>query len=556
MSVADSVRSLEERRPPSSAIHLFRLHVNPPAAWGADTNVAPIQPSLLPLCELRMQQQWDEQVSRANMDRLVDAFSIDQLDDHGPEEEEQHQPQQQCAGGPGWQCSSLNVSPLSGWRAGMGQAGAGEQMRVTSAPRCAWSADCRMLAAGDSAGRFEIFQVQEELNSWRSVYHIDFDHPVVACLWLANARKYGISRHSSGPADSAAPSPETTTNWDVDPSIGIRRLPFFGPRNTHGEYALVVATADGQLALVYQRDEEWARVVAALRPDPHEPKAAAAAGGPWSNVPRGTITHADMMLVSKKWIYLTVHRAGAAPAKYPHEPGAIPDGLARDGAIMAPMVEVYRIQVEFASDYSPRLFAAPLVVQPIILGTDPDPAGADPPRITHLKLITALNPEVRPVEQNVLGENHYFPLLFVSLGAMPAGGPAARATTAIQVWRLEGAPHAQRPTADQFRRAPPLRLAHMWTEQRQGLLLSVIANRAERQQLRYLFAKPSDKDYRTLMLTWADGRVETLRNYQDHGPAAAGADCFEQCVAPVRSPAEWVIGSVLSPHYTAYFQLV
>ncbi|KAJ2773827.1 hypothetical protein IWQ57_001110, partial [Coemansia nantahalensis] len=164
MSVADSVRSFEERRPPSSAIHLFRLHVTPPPVWGADTNVAPIQPSLLPLCELRMQQQWDEQVSRANMDRLVDAFSIDQPDDRSQDQQSSHQ-----AGGPGVQCSSLNVSPLSGWHAGMSQAGTGEQMRVASAPRCAWSADCKMLASGDSAGRFEIFQVQAELNSWRSV---------------------------------------------------------------------------------------------------------------------------------------------------------------------------------------------------------------------------------------------------------------------------------------------------------------------------------------------------------------------------------------------------
>ncbi|KAJ2797853.1 hypothetical protein H4R21_004156, partial [Coemansia helicoidea] len=452
------------------------------------------------------------------------------------------------AGGPGVQCSSLNVSPLSGWHAGMSQAGTGEQMRVASAPRCAWSADCKMLASGDSAGRFEIFQVQAELNSWRSVYHIDFDHPVVACLWLANARKYGISRRADGPADGPVPPPppHKGTNWDVDPSITIRRLPFFGPRNTQGEYALVVATADGQLVLVYQRDEEWVRVVAALRPDRQDSKTAE--GGPWSSVPRGSITHADMMLVSKKWIYLSVHRAGAAPTTYSYEPGAIPDSLKHDGAITAPMVEVYRIQVEFASDYSPRLFATPLVVQPIIAGAAL--AGPEAPRVTHLKLITALNPEVRPVEKNVLGENHYFPLLFVSLGSLAAGGAAA---TAIQVWRLEGAPHAQQSAGDGPRRAPPLRLAHMWTEQRQGLLLSVIANRAERQQLRYLFAKPSDKDYRTLMLTWADGRVETLRNYQDREP---GADCFGQCVPPVRSPAEWVIGSVLSPHYTAYFQLV
>ncbi|KAJ2908130.1 hypothetical protein GGI21_003194, partial [Coemansia aciculifera] len=96
----------------------------------------------------------------------------------------------------------------------------------------------------------------------------------------------------------------------------------------------------------------------------------------------------------------------------------------------------------------------------------------------------------------------------------------------------------------------------MWTESRQGLLLSVIANRAERQQLRYLFAKPSDKDYRALMLTWADGKVEMLRNYQDHDDRAPNSDCFDTCVQAVQSPTECVIGSVLSPHYTAYFQLV
>ncbi|KAJ1735319.1 hypothetical protein LPJ61_000605, partial [Coemansia biformis] len=580
MSVADSVRLFEERRPPSSAIHLFRLHVHPPPVWGADTNIAPIQPSLLPLCELRMQQQWDEQVSRANMDRLVDAFSIDQTD-------QQQQQQQQHTGNPHWQ------------------------------------------SAGDSAGRFEIFRVGSELNSWHSVYHIDFDHPVVACLWLANARKYGISRRAASPAASTqfaslsthqvmiptqgaaegtvgsgaagaaggaaagSPSPQETSSWDVDPSITIRRLPFFGPRNTQGEYALVVATADGQLVLVYQRDEKWARVVAPLRPglsEPHgpspstgengavaadpEPARGAEADSPWSNIPSGHITHADMMLVSKKWIYLSVHRAGASPTKYPHEPGALPDGLKRGGTITAPMVEVYRIQVEFASDYSPRLFATPLVVQPITLpagvaggasqAATPGPPHledlAHVPRVTHLKLITALNPEVRPVEKNVLGENHYFPLLFVSLGTLAAADTPsathASATTLIQVWRLESAPHAQKSVNDLLRRPPPLRLTHMWTERRQGLLLSVIANRAERQQLRYLFAKPSDKDYRALMLTWADGRVEMLRNYQDHEPSAQSADCFDQCVHPVRSPAEWVIGSILSPHYTAYFQLV
>ncbi|KAJ2547305.1 hypothetical protein GGH95_006659, partial [Coemansia sp. RSA 1836] len=286
-----------------------------------------------------------------------------------------------------------------------------------------------------------------------------------------------------------------------------------------------------------------------------------------------------MMLVSKNWIYVTAHRAGAAPVNYPHEPGAISEELKRDGCILAPTVEVYRIQVEFASDYSPRLFAMPLVVQPITLPLDLasssdsamevdsdayDEDNTGIPRVTHLKLITALNPEIRPVETNVLGERHYFPLLFVSLGKMAASGRARPEaapthdafTTYIQIWRLEGAPHAQKSVTDLLRRPPPLKLSHMWTESRRGLLLSVIANRAERQQLRYLFAKPSDKDYRALMLTWADGKVEMLRNYQDHDDRAPDSDCFDQCVQAVQSSTECVIGSVLSPHYTAYFQLV
>ncbi|KAJ2778219.1 hypothetical protein H4R18_004743 [Coemansia javaensis] len=647
MTAADSVRALEERRPPSSAIHLYRLHAHPPAVWSTSTGSKPIQPSLQPLCDLRLRQQWDEQVSRANMDRLVDTLPADQPQLRPP-------PPPPPAAGPGWQCSTLSVSPLSGWHRGTSQAGAGEHMRVAAAPRCAWSIDCRMLAAADSAGRFEIFRVGSELNSWTSVYHVDFDHPVVACLWLANTRKYGISRRPPSAAAPEAPLASLSTHqvqvptqpaaddaggagpsptcWDVDPDIYIRRLPFFGPRNTQGDYALVVATADGQLVLMYQRDEEWVRVVSLLLPErreslqksaataaeprassgtpapnddasgdgddvdndngndndnddddgqrpvpeqepepAHEHEPSSEAEGPWSSIPKGYITHADMALVSKKWIYLAVHRAGAAPVKYPHEPGAIPDGLKHGGTITAPVVEVYRIQVEFASDYSPRLFATPLVVQPAIHpAEDATCAGPRPEadaRITHLKLITALNPEVRPVEKNVLGENHYFPLLFVSLGALAAsdtpagaagaaGATHASATTLIQVWRIEGAPHAQRSVADFLRRPPPLRLSHMWTERRAGLLLSVIANRAERQQLRYLFARPSDKDYRALMLTWADGRVEMLRSYQDHSPRGQALDCFDQCVHPVRSPAEWVIGSVLSPHYTAYFQLV
>ncbi|KAJ2822659.1 hypothetical protein FBU31_004525, partial [Coemansia sp. 'formosensis'] len=453
MSATDSMRPVEERRPPSSTIHLYRLHVHPPPAWDAGARLRHIQPSLLPLCDLRMQQHWDEQVSRANMDRLVDDFALDQ-----PEQP----PLPAAVATSSWPCSTVNVSPLSGWHGGASQAGAGERMRVASAPRCAWSADCRMLAAGDRAGRFEIFHVGAELNSWNSVYHVDFDYPVIACLWLANQRKYGISRRSTSEAmtgdsedpasvsqavplsagskssshnqhprddgDTKAPEGaddrETdyadslgSSSWEVDPDIFIRRLPFFGPRNTQGEYALVVLTADGQLVLIYQRDEKWVRVVSPLepkrrdlRPDPQtlsstddgdkmdgctddaaaselDAEDAAAAdtnipptapdqadgksgddmSDPWSNIPKGLITHADMMLVSKKWIYVTTHRAGAAPVNYPHEPGAIPEELKRDGHILAPTVEVYRIQVEFASDYSPRLFAMPLVVQPITL---------------------------------------------------------------------------------------------------------------------------------------------------------------------------------------------
>ncbi|KAJ2186641.1 hypothetical protein EV181_003196, partial [Coemansia sp. RSA 532] len=630
MTVADSVRTIEERRPPSAAIHLYRLHVHPPPSWGADATPTPIQPSLLPLCDMRMRQQWDENVSRANMGRLVDAFALGQHDAPQP-------------AAPDWPSSTISVSPLSGWHGGTSQAGMGERMRVAAAPRCTWSADCRLLATVDCAGRFEIFRVDAELNTWHSVYHIDFDHPVVACLWLANTRKYGISRRATGDsasgnentaaADSMAPSTQitslsthqvanptsaqemqpkqstqpsearSTTNWDVDPSIYVRRLPFFGPRNTQGEYALVVVTADGQLVLVYQRDEKWVRVVAPLQPrrspsrtfeyamndaqgddaneqatddvpDIDSPCKASGAGspqggipasssvdGPWSHIPEGHITHADMMLVSKKWIYLAAHRAGASPVTYPHEPGAIPDALKQDGGMVAPTVEVYRIQVEFESDYNPRLFATPLVVQPITLPLDLTEAHAaddeQTPRVTHLKLITALNPEVRPVEKNILGENHYFPLVFVSLGRLGAASePQGGATTLMQVWRLEGAPHAQRSVLDLLRRPPPLRLAHMWTESRRGLLLSVITNRAERQQLRYLFAKPSDKDYRALMLSWADGRIEMLRSYQDRDLSGPATDRLDQCVSPVRTPGEWVIGSVVSPHYTTYFQLV
>ncbi|KAJ1906734.1 hypothetical protein LPJ81_001187 [Coemansia sp. IMI 209127] len=579
MTAADSMRSFEARRPPSSTIHLYRLHVHPPHVWDVGTKAHSIQPSLLPLCDLRMQQQWDEQVSRANMDRLMDAFVVKY-----PEQKQEPQ----------------------------GSA-----------------TDCKMLAASDRAGRFEIFKVDNELNSWQSVYHVDFDYPVISSLWLANTRKYGISRRQTSTssmdatdAPAATPIVSLSTHqvtvavpqqqqqeqqqsdtsagasgggslgsWDVDPNIYIRRLPFFGPRNTQGEYALVVLTADGQLVLIYQRDEKWVRIVSPLEPKRREereaPQQASASSGtentdknssdrddPWSNIPKGRISHADMMLVSKKWIYLAVHRAGASPVEHPHEPGAIAEELKRNGGMSAPTVEVYRIQVEFASDYSPRLFATPLVVQPATLplsmasksqsdsamdvDTDADAdagSGEDTyvPRVTHIKLITALNPEVRPVDKNILGEEHYFPLLFTSLSSLSASSDF---TTYIQVWKLEGAPHAEKSVIDLLRRPPPLRLVHMWTEQRCGLLLSVMANRAERQQLRYLFAKPSDKDYRALMLTWGDGKVEMLKNYQDHGDSADDdSKCFDQCVQPLSSASDWVIGSVLSPHYTTYFQL-
>ncbi|KAJ2516944.1 hypothetical protein H4217_004260 [Coemansia sp. RSA 1939] len=509
---------------------------------------------------------------------------------------------------------------------------------------CLQTSQPRMLAASDRAGRFEIFKIDNELNSWQSVYHIDFDHPVISSLWLANTRKYGISRHKTDSNSADAPdvvapiaslsthqvtsvlpqqensiesdggekeaSDDSLGSWDVDPDIYIRRLPFFGPRNTQGEYALVVLTADGQLVLIYQRDEKWVRIVSPLEPkrrearetvhsssiekdvrrsdeeasgpnDSSTEKTTSGMDDPWRNIPKGRISHADMMLVSKKWIYLSVHRAGSSPVDHPHEPGDIPDMLKRNGNISAPTVEVYRIQVEFASDYSPRLFATPLVVQPVTLplematnaqsdldmdvDAEADLGSSEDtriPRITHIKLITALNPEVRPVDKNILGEEHYFPLLFVSLCSFSTGEGRDESTTThgdfttyIQVWRLEGAPHAQRSVIDILRRPPPLRFLHMWTEKRTGLLLSVMANRAERQQLRYLFAKASDKDYRALMLTWSDGKVEMLKNYQSHEGNGEESKCFDQCVQPLSSSSEWVIGSVLSPHYTTYFQL-
>ncbi|KAJ1986471.1 hypothetical protein GGI04_006192, partial [Coemansia thaxteri] len=114
MSASDSMRPVEERRPPSSAIHLYRLHVHPPPAWDAGARLRPIQPSLLPLCDLRMQQHWDEQVSRANMGRLVDDFALDG-------QSEQSSAAQAPAATGAWPCGTVNVSPLSGWHGGTSQ---------------------------------------------------------------------------------------------------------------------------------------------------------------------------------------------------------------------------------------------------------------------------------------------------------------------------------------------------------------------------------------------------------------------------------------------------
>ncbi|KAJ1812725.1 hypothetical protein LPJ75_003512, partial [Coemansia sp. RSA 2598] len=349
MTAADSARAVAERRPASSTIRLFRLHVEPPASWDAGSRLRPMAPSLLPLCDLRMQQQWDGAADDVVPTQIADG-------------------------------TCLNVAPLSGWHGGASQAGLCERMRAASAPRCVWSADCRILATSDRAGRFELFQVEAELNSWRSVYHVDFDCPVVSCLWLGSKRKYGISRDAAKSAslESAASSaPETASasasasastapaqagstgqrgsRWMVDRDISIKRLPFFGPRNTQGGYALLVVTADNQLVLVYQRDDKWVRVVSPLEPRrldvrteegtaPEEGAGASARDDPWSNIPKGAITHADMMLVSKKWIYLAAHRAAASPVSHPHEPGAIADELKSNGAMTAPTIEVYRIQ--------------------------------------------------------------------------------------------------------------------------------------------------------------------------------------------------------------------
>ncbi|KAJ2779905.1 hypothetical protein GGI15_003730 [Coemansia interrupta] len=512
MTAADSARAAASRRAASAAIHLYRLHVQAPQSWDGGAGLRPLAPSLLPLCSVRLQQQWSGAAEDAGPAALGDGA---------------------------W----LDVAPLSGWHGGASQAGAGERMRVAAAPRCMWSADSRMLAAWDRSGRFEVFQAGAELNAWRSVYHIDFDCAVAACLWLASKRKYGVGRTGGGgDADcdedaDAGCDEDAAARWQVDPGVGIKRLPFFGPRNTQGEHALLVLTAASQLVLVYQRDAAWTRVVAPLEPQRLDVRsevagdgggAAAARDDPWRNVPKGAITHADMMLVSQKWIFLAAHRAAAAPVAYPHAPGAL-GAAAAGGAMTAPMAEVYRVQVEFAADYSPRLFATPLAVQPVAAAAAAaaDAARDGPARVTHIKLVTALNPEARPVAENVLGERYHFPLVLVALGRTCGGAFA----TELQAWRLEGAAHARRSVADLLRRPPALQLAHVWTERRSGVLVAVSANRAERQQLRYLFARASDTAYRAVMLTWADGRVEMLRSY-----GAAG-----RRFAP--------------PHYTAFFQL-
>ncbi|KAJ2526206.1 hypothetical protein EV175_007677, partial [Coemansia sp. RSA 1933] len=165
-------------------------------------------------------QQWDEQVSRANMDRLMDAFEVSYPEP--PLHDRQQQQQQQAytnALPTGWPCNTVNVSPLSGWHGGASHAGTGECMRVASAPKCSWSTDCKMLAVSDRAGRFEIFKVDNELNSWQSVYHIDFDHPVISSLWLGNTRKYGISRRQT--STSGATSSNATDAPSAAPIVSL-----------------------------------------------------------------------------------------------------------------------------------------------------------------------------------------------------------------------------------------------------------------------------------------------------------------------------------------------
>ncbi|KAJ2800511.1 hypothetical protein H4R20_004029, partial [Coemansia guatemalensis] len=518
----DAVRSTEARREASAEIHLYRLHVHTPAVWDSEESARTNQPSLLRLCSLRMQQDGGgvEGGPGGSGDAAEDSS--------------------ESPGGSGIPAEGtmIDVAALSEWHSG---AAAGERMRVAAAARSAWSADGRMLATSDAAGRFEVFRMGAELNTWRSEYHATFDAPVVAWVWLGSTRKYGISRQAGGEAPASAA--ETDGAWAADAGLSVRRLPFFGPRNTQGEYALVLATADGRLALVYQRDAAWERVVAPL---------------PAGQADDARITHADMMLVSRKWIYLAAHRAAAGPVAYAHEPGTLLAAREHDGGITAPMVEIYGIQVEFEADYSPRLFATALAAAPVVAPVDESAnepavgrssAGSAPalsegapgetegpaaaPCITHLRLVTALDPE-EPHAENVLGERHCFPLVFVALGT---GG-----TTAVQVLRLEAALPAQR-------RGRALRLAAEWTARRPGVLVAAAANRAERQQLRRVFARRGDADHRALLLTWADGRVETLHDY------GAGGRFDGSVGAADAGSGAWVAGGALSPHGTAFVQL-
>ncbi|KAJ2077329.1 hypothetical protein H4R24_005194 [Coemansia sp. RSA 988] len=518
-AVGDATRSTEARREASAEIHLYRLHVHTPTVWDSEESARTIKPSLLRLCSLQMQQEGGG----------TEGGSDDAAEDSAEGSDSFSIPNEGTA---------VDVAGLSEWNSGAVE---GERMHVAAAARSAWSADGRMLATSDAAGRFEVFRMGTELNTWNSEYHVVFEAPVVAWVWLGSTRKYGISRQ----AGSKAPSSVTEANdaWTADAGLSVRRLPFFGPRNTQGEYALVLATADGRLVLVYQRDATWERVVAPL---------------PAGQADDARITHADMMLVSKKWIYLAAHRAAAGPVAYAHEPGALPAAQRHDGGITAPMAEIYGIQVEFEADYIPRLFATALAAAPVVVPVDDpkrEPAAggpasgaplvlsegvssqteshADPLCITHLRLVTALDPEVSHAE-NVLGERHSFPLVFVALGTSN--------TTVAQVLRLEAAVPAQR-------RGQALRLAAEWMARRPGVLVAAAANRAERQQLRRVFARRGDADHRALLLTWADGRVETLHDY------GAGGSFDVSVGAADTSTSAWVAGGTLSPHGTAFVQL-
>ncbi|PIA17515.1 hypothetical protein COEREDRAFT_14639 [Coemansia reversa NRRL 1564] len=515
----DAGRVTETWRAASAEIHLYRLHVHTPAVWDSEELTQTIHPSLLRLCSLRMHQNGG----------VVEGGVVG--DGSGDSADDAAEGGSKSSGAP-VEGTTIDVAPLSEWHNGTAK---GERMRVAAAVRSAWSADGRMLATSDAAGRFEVFRMGKELNTWRSEYCVAFDAPVVAWVWLGSTRKYGISRQAGGETGNEV---EASDAWAADTGLSVRRLPFFGPRNTQGEYALVVATADGRLALVYQRDAAWERVVASL---------------PAGHMDGARITHADMMLVSKKWIYLATHRAAAGPVAYAHEPGALPAARGQDGSITAPMAEVYGIQVEFEADYSPRLFATALAVAPVVVSEgDPTVCGsasdsllkfsggslgeAESPGeqlcVTHLRLVTALDPEESHAE-NVLGERHSFPLVFVALGAGSA--------TALQVLRLEAAVPTQR-------RGQALRLATEWTVRRRGVLVAAAANRAERQQLRRVFARRGDADHRALLLTWADGCVETLHDYGVGGRFDSSVEAADA------GSCAWVAGGALSPHGTVFVQ--